>query len=57
MMYVKALAVMSMGALGSCALTAGFMTNQAEGPFAVGLGVFFLIGAVLLGLKWFRRSL
>lgn len=57
MMYVKALAIMSMGALGSCALTAGLMTNQAEGPFAVGLGAFFLIGAALLGLKWFRRSL
>ena len=56
---LKVLAVMIMAAIGGCALAEGLKGRSYTGgdEMAVGAGLFFLVGAGLMALIWFRRRL
>jgi hypothetical protein len=57
--FFKGLAVMAMAGIGGWALTLGLskISTQAENAIAVGIGLFFLMGSLLLFIVWFRHRL
>ena len=54
--FGKAIAVMFLAAWGAGALYAGLARTTADKEFAVGFGVFCLLGAFFLYRHWFARS-
>jgi hypothetical protein len=58
--FLKGLGVMATTGIGGWLLTLGLSKaagRPAEDAIAVGLGLFFLVGSMLLFLVWFRHRL